>query len=215
MASDVDICNMALSHVGSDAIITSIDPSDGTVEAGHCARFYPQARAELLENFRWGFASKRQQLNPVVNISDAWAFAYAVPSDALRPLRLLQSGSAAASGDIFDLDTTYPLVLPNERGGAEFEIEGTTLFANEEEPVLLYTTDVTDTGRFTPTFRTALSYLLASFLAGPLIKGGEGARTALKLREIANGVANSAAAINANSAREPALQMSETVQARR
>ena len=40
MASDVDICNMALSHLGARAQISAIVPPDGSVEAGYCARFH-------------------------------------------------------------------------------------------------------------------------------------------------------------------------------
>jgi hypothetical protein len=46
MASAVDIANTALSHIGADAVVTSLSPLDGSVEAGHCARFLPSARQD-------------------------------------------------------------------------------------------------------------------------------------------------------------------------
>ena len=44
MASDVDVCNLALAHLGDEATVASISPPEGSAQAGHCARFYPMAR---------------------------------------------------------------------------------------------------------------------------------------------------------------------------
>ena len=59
MASEVDICNLALSHLGDTATIASLDPPEGSAQAEHCARFYPIARDSLLEMHAWGFATSR------------------------------------------------------------------------------------------------------------------------------------------------------------
>jgi hypothetical protein len=217
MASDVDICNMALSHIGSDAIVSSISPVDGSVESGHCARFYPQARVELLEAHSWRFARKRETLAELAtNPSDVWAYAYGLPSDMLVPLRVLSSFVLVEAGYLAAgaIATPSELALINERGSADFDIEGTTLFTNEPEAVLLYRRDITDTSKFTGSFRTALSYLLASFLAGPLIKGSEGAKTGGQLRQVATQVAAAAMALDANSGSESASIASESIRAR-
>jgi hypothetical protein len=216
MASEVDICNMALSHLGSDAIVSSIDPVDGSVEAGHCARFYPQARVELLEAHSWRFARTRAELAEVANVSEVWAYAYALPSDMLVPIRVLSSFVLVEAGYLAGgaIATPSELALISERGSADFDIEGTTLFTNEPEAVLLYRRDITDTSKFTGSFRTALSYLIASFLAGPLIKGSEGAKTGGQLRQVATQVAAAAMALDANSASESANTASETIRAR-
>ena len=62
MASVVQISNMALSHIGSEARVASISPPDGSVEAGYCATFYDMARTELLEPGNWAFSLKRATL---------------------------------------------------------------------------------------------------------------------------------------------------------
>ena len=59
MASVVDICNLALAHLGDDATISSIDPPEGSAQAEHCKRFYTSARDTLLQLHPWNFASKR------------------------------------------------------------------------------------------------------------------------------------------------------------
>ncbi len=54
MASPVDISNLALSHIGAEALVSAIDPPDGSREAGLCAQFWPLVRTEVLDEF--GFA---------------------------------------------------------------------------------------------------------------------------------------------------------------
>ena len=60
MASDVDICNLALSFLGDDANVSSISPPEGSQQSEHCARFYPIARDGLLQMHNWNWASRRR-----------------------------------------------------------------------------------------------------------------------------------------------------------
>lgn len=217
MASIIDICNMALSHIGSDAIVSSIDPPDGSAEAGHCARFYPVARAELLENFTWRWSKTRAKLAAVDNPSDVWAYAYALPSPMLSANRVLNA-TYLQQFNFFPFWSPFvtadEIALFNERGSADFDIEGQVLLTNEPEATLLYTVDIIDTSKWSPSFVTTLSYLLASFLAGPLIKGSEGAKTGGQFRQIATNMAKAAAARDANSGAEPAQQEASSIRVR-
>lgn len=207
MASEVDLCNQALGHIGSDAVVSSIDPPDGSVEAGHCARFLPIARRALIELSLPNWAKRREQLSEVDNPSTVWQFAYALPSECIKPLRVLQTGAFAGylpSGAIFDQWASQVDVLLEEQGSAHFEIEtdaegALILLTNEPTAVLLYLRDVQDPGKFTPAFQAALGEMLGSYLAGPIIKGTEGMRVAKALRDMATLDARSAAASNANS----------------
>lgn len=205
MASVSDVCNMALSHVGSDAVITSITPPDGSVEAGHCARFYPIARREAIESHKWTWSKTRTALAQVTNVSQVWTYAYALPSDCLSPARVLQASSVQEL--LFTDDrvmTADAYQLFTERGSADFEVEDGVLYTHEPDAVLLYTRDVTDTTKFSTTFTVFLSYLLASYLAGPIIKGQSGAQTAGQLRQIAARVRGEAAVDDANGSSERA-----------
>jgi hypothetical protein len=175
---------MALSHIGSDARVSSINPPDGSAEAGHCATFFDQVRTELLEPGAWAFSLKRSALAQVTNISDAWLFAYAKPSDCLRPVRVLRAGA----GD--------------DAQGANFILEGDALFSNEEDAVLLYARDVTDTTKFTASFTGAFAYLLAAYVAGPIIKGSEGMRVSDAMRQRAMSLAEASAAALANASQD-------------
>lgn len=185
MASPVDICNAGLAHIGARAQIAAISPPDGSVEAGHCARFYAQARRELLEAFPWGFAKTRVTLAEVTNTSTVWLYAYAVPADCITPLRVLPLSTEA-----------------DEAGSADFEREGDVLLTNEPEAALVYKRDVTDSSKFTPLFTTSLGMLMASFVAGPIIKGIDGAKIAAQWRQAAYDVAANAAAKAANGTSE-------------
>lgn len=207
MASAVQICNMALSHIGSEARVSSISPPDGSVEAGHCATFYDLARTELLEPGNWAFALTRAALAQVTNPSTVWAYAYAKPSDCLRALRIPRP---SVSVTVFTQDAVAA-VHNDDRDGAAFDLEGDVLLTNEPDAALIYTRDVTDTTKFTASFTSTLSYLLASYLAGPIIKGSEGTRLGDSMRQRAMSLADVSAAASANaSSADSALHTSIT-----
>lgn len=193
MASVVQICNMALSHIGSDARVTSISPPDGSVEAGHCATFYDLARTELLEPGSWAFSLKRATLGELTNTSDAWLYAYAKPSNCLRPLRILRPSMGVT---VFNQDTITAHI--DDRDSAQFDVEGDVIYTNEPDAVLVYVQDLTDTTKFTASFTSTFSFLLGGYLAGPIIKGNEGARLGDAMRQRAMSAAEMSAAASAN-----------------
>lgn len=198
MASEVDICNTALSHLGSDAQISSISPPDGSREAGYCKRFYPLARKEMIEQHNWSFALKRQRLAQVTNNSIGWLYAYALPGDCLKPVRVI---TAQLYANIFQAPESYPAPIYasfDDSAQAPYTVEDNVLYSNEPEAVLLYKRDVVDTSRFTPMFVNALSYMLASYIAGPIIRGKDGSSTAQGLRELARSIGSQAAISNSN-----------------
>jgi len=180
MASDVDIANTALSHIGEDALVVAMSPPDGSVQAQHCARFWPIARAELLEVFEWSFAARRATaLAETTSDSDAWLFRYTLPGDCLKPRKVLAQGQT------------------DERKGADFLVMERNLYTNEENPTLIYTVLVTDPSKFSPTFVACAGYLLASYLAGPILKKPTAGQA---YHDMAMQRGKGAAAINANAA---------------
>lgn len=161
MASEIDIINLALSRLGDSATVASIDPPEGSAQAEHCARFYPIARDALLEMHPWKFATRRAELSPLAVESWNWAYAYAEPNNALRILSVL------------------PLTASRDDESQPFDAFGTddgqpAIFTNVEGATVLFIYRATDTGRFSPLFVDALGWLLASHLAGPIIKGDAG-----------------------------------------
>lgn len=163
MASAVDICNMALGHLGDQAIVSSINPPDQSVQAGLCATFYPIARDAVLERHPWSFATKRALLQAVANADQptSWEYSYALPAQCLVPLKVL------------------PEEYTSDQQSLPFAVETLStgdkvVYCNYKAPTMLFIAAVTDTTKFSMLFVVALSRLLASFLAGSRIKGTTG-----------------------------------------
>ena len=165
MASVVDICNLALARLGDAATVASIDPPEGSIEAQHCARFYPVARDAMLEGHEWKFATRRAVLAQLSVDSFNWQYAYAEPAGAIKILSVLpvDSGSEAESANY---------ITESSSDGAPM------IFTDLPDATVRYIARVTDTTKFSPLFTDALAWLLASYLAGPVLKGDTGAAAA-------------------------------------
>ena len=91
MANRIQICNMALGHLGEIGSISSIDPPEGSKYAEDCAQFYPMARdlafAEAPRGFH--FNTTRAALALSGTPPSSWGYSYAWPSDVLHPLAVL------------------------------------------------------------------------------------------------------------------------------
>jgi hypothetical protein len=186
VASAVDICNLALSYLGDTATVSSLSPPDGSAQAQHCARFYPIARTSALEMASWDFSTKRSILAPVNNAWAMWRYAYSMPSDAINILGVLPIEAADDYSETFCQPFPYPLpegIIPSANAiytpqpyTIEMDSNGLQIIlTNVCDAVLRYTYDVSDTTKFSALFTQALAWLLASMLAGPLIKGDAGA----------------------------------------
>ncbi|HEV2133799.1 MAG TPA: hypothetical protein VGR47_06005 [Terracidiphilus sp.] len=220
--SEVTICNLALSHLGDTAAVVSISPPDPSVQAQLCARFYYFARNALLEMASWSFATKRVQPAELTvetvtdadgNANQTWCHSYAMPSDMLNGLAVI---SPDAPDDYEgwlgpvekDLFPPYPqgyLPVPGAPVTApqpfamETQADGTQIIlTNVANAVLRYTAVVSDTTKFTPLFTLALSYLLASMLAGPIIKGDESRAVQEQMLQVFEATKGQATASDAN-----------------
>jgi hypothetical protein len=158
MASDVDISNLALSFVGDRASVNAIDGSDTSVQAAQCKRFFPLARDEVLTAHAWSFATKRVVLAALTidATNDDWDYKYSVPNLAMKVLAVLPQNATDA------------------HEGVPFMLENSAIYTNEESAEARYIYKETNTGKYSQEVVTAMARLLASFLAGPLIKGREG-----------------------------------------
>lgn len=211
MASEVDICNLALGRLGDDATVSSIDPPEGSVQSSHCARFYPIARDSMLEMHQWGFATRRTALALLAEAPPSqWRYAYAMPAGALNLLAVTASdaqddystgsampysrpGSFAQEG--FGLYAPQPYVTESMEDGAG------VIYTNQQNAVLRFTGLVSDTSKFSPLFADALGWLLASHLAGPILKGETGAAAAKSCMQMFNTVFGRATVSDANQRR--------------
>lgn len=172
MASEIEICNLALSHLGDSATVASIDPPEGSAQAEHCAIFYPVARDALLEMHNWKFSTRRATLSLLTADSWSWSYAYAKPANAMKLLAVLPAGAGSdADGEEYEMESADD--------GAQLILTNTALASAR------YIAFVADTTTFSPLFTLALSYQLASMLAGPIIKGDAGAAEAKRCAGVA------------------------------
>ena len=169
MSSEVDICNLALSHLGDSATVASLDPPEGSAQAEHCARFYPIARDALLELFEWNFATKRRVPAEVVNNWAQWDHAYARPADCLKVIAV--QDPSATDDTAYSYNGLITRLVPQPYA-CETDDNGAQIILTDQATALCrYVARVTDTTKFSPTFTVALSWYLASMLAGPVLKG--------------------------------------------
>ena len=186
MATEVDICNLALAHLGDDATIASLSPPEGSAQAEKAARFYPIARNNLLEMHNWNFAAKRGNLALTTNTLDQWDYAYAAPADMMSPVAIISPTSQndyatrMSAGDTpGGITSNYaPTIVAGQYTPQQFAVEGEFIYTNQEDAMLRYQAFITDSSLFSPLFVTTLSWHLASMLAGPVIKGDQGAAEA-------------------------------------
>lgn len=136
MASQVDICNIAMHHLGQDEI-TSL--SDNTKRAALCNSAYPRLLDVMLSEYVWGFSRKRAILAPNVTtplfVTD-YTYAFTLPSDYMR----MES--------MTDYDSDYL-------------IEGNTILSNTNPLDIRYVARVIDPNAMTPLFREAFGLRIA------------------------------------------------------
>ena len=184
MSTDVDICNIALSHLGDTASVASINPPETSAQAQYCARFYPIARDSILEMHDWSFITRRDPLALLAVTNAQWDYVYAVPDLFLGAIAVIPPD--AQDDCSASVNTTYPSGYPGEvlnsavaYSPQPFCIETLStgdlvVCTNQEDAVLRYTVSITDSAKFPALVVLTLSWLLASMLAGPLLKGDVG-----------------------------------------
>ena len=195
MATEVDICNLALAHLGDDATIASLSPPEGSAQAEKAARFYPIARNNLLEMHTWNFAAKRGNLALTTNTLDQWDYAYVAPADMMNPVAIISPSAQndyatrMSAGDTpGGITSNYaPTIVAGQYSPQQFAVEGTYIYTNQENAMLRYQSYVTDSSIFSPLFVTTLSWHLASMLAGPIIKGDQGMAEAKRSTQMMQG----------------------------
>lgn len=166
MADKITIWNLALSAIGSRALISS--PVEKGREADLCRLYYPQLVDSLLKSASWPCANAWAKLAVVAErdlsvawtpgpVAPGWRFAYAAPADMLAPRHLISFNRFAVGN----------------------YAEQTLLYMQEEQPVLYYTRRVEREETFDTALTSALISILASKLCRP-ISGKDGRTEKLK-----------------------------------
>lgn len=159
MSSKVEICNLALSHIGVGKEIANLE-TEASEEASACRRFFDPCRDIVLRDFPWPFATKIVTLALVEeNPNDEWRYSYQQPADSIRLKRIL----SGIRNDTQQSRVPYRVV----RGSS-----GNLIYTDQQNAELEYSFKETDPQRYPPDFVIALSFRLAGYLA-PRLTGGD------------------------------------------
>ena len=138
MASVVEICNGSLNQLGATTILSLTEDSKN---ARLCNQRYTQVRDSVFRSHPWNCLQKRIEL-AADTTAPAWgfSFAYTLPSDCLRLLRIL------------DYDSNY-------------KVEGRKILSNTSSMKILYVARVTDPNEYDELLRETLSAALGADIA--------------------------------------------------
>lgn len=149
MASEVSICNQALSWLGVSAILSLDDPQK---QAQLCKANYDQLRDTVLEEGKWSFATSRRVYSSPLATGPAYGYTnkFVLASTELYVIEANDTGEP--QGD-YDLDWRV-----EER---HIVTDATIVYAK----VII---QITDVQKFSNLFRQALAARIAAELAMPL-----------------------------------------------
>jgi hypothetical protein len=157
VASEVDICNLALSALRRRRE-HRLDRPARRQRRGRALldllpdRARPAARADAVDVRDAARDARRGDQRP-----RRLGLPYALPTGCIKPRIVLPEGYTSTEDD-----------------GVPFEREGDSIYADESGATLVYTFRQTDPTKFNPGFVTALSWLLASYISGPIVKDPTG-----------------------------------------
>lgn len=159
MSSRVDIVNYALVLLGESPLTSAQLQSGSSDKALTMSSLYVIAKNATLEAHEWSFAIKR--FEPAKNTTEpvwGWAYAYDLPSDILRLLRV-------------DRDTTGGLAVQGDdmrRDQVAHELEGRKILCNQDPIYCTGIRAVEDEGIFSPMFSEAFAAKLAWHASIPI-----------------------------------------------
>lgn len=172
----IDICNMALSFLGSTQPLTSF--ADNTTESRLCDRFYEIARKVMLVEYPWSFAKKSYiELVPVEDTTHPqYAYIYLYPEDALRLLAIVNG--TEGSGIV----NSYEVISAVDESNNMIR----QIVCDVPEAKVDYIFDQVEVDLFSALFCEALAWKLASLIGIGLSKDAKVAQYAGQMQMIAS-----------------------------
>lgn len=152
MPSTVDICNLALMHIGANTTISSL--SEQSAEARACARIFDTARDATLRDHNWNFATRHITLADIGSPPEGWSYRYQYPNDCIKAISITQSQRNPSA--------QKPLSF---RVIAQENLDRKAIICNMSPATLEYVAKVTNPENFDPLFVDALSLRVASMIA--------------------------------------------------
>ncbi len=157
MASEVEIANLALSHLGIGKEIALL--TEKSEEAAACRRFYTTLRDASQRDFPWPFCTKIIAVGLVeADPNDEWSFSYRYPSDCMKMRRIL----SGTRNDNRQTRVPYRVISDSD---------GQLILTDKEDAEIEYTVKITNPERFSVDFIHFLSLRLAAMIAPRLTRG--------------------------------------------
>jgi hypothetical protein len=201
--TDVEICNLALTHIGQRAQVSSIEPVDGSAESTYCAVYYPVARDLVLEMHNWSFCMTRAALALTVEPLFGWLYAYVKPNDSIKIIGVYPPDSPGDIGyprmSAGYCSYEYANYDNGQRTSQAFVEEQGLILTDQESAYARYKQKITDTSKYSTMVSMTISYQLAALLAGPMIKGDAGTNKAKEMLALMSNYLGKAKAENASS----------------
>ncbi|HDR9078187.1 TPA: hypothetical protein QDA98_000737 [Burkholderia vietnamiensis] len=175
--SQVQICNLALSSIGTRSTIASLD--EGSAEANQCALHYDAALDATLRGAHWNFARKQMDLALLADatqgqtVPQPWTYMYALPANCVLARFVLPQTTALGMPVPVAQQRPVPFIIGSTEDANGNDI--TALLTNEPFAQLVYTGRITNPAIFDPSFVDAFVPVLGSKLAIPLT-GEQGKR---------------------------------------
>ncbi len=216
MASVIDICNIALSHIRARSINSMVESS---TESQQCALHYEAARDTVLRAVAWQFNKKTAAGVLRVETPLQWTYAYQYPADCLKVRQVV--------GDYFFKDQTAEglrnrFAYMSDRVAVHpevpFAIENLggvkVITTDQPEAYLIYSLKITDPTLFDVLFVDALAWYLSSKLAIPVIGGDFGRKMRDDALQMYQSMLSSAIATEQNEQQRPARRPARLVDVR-
>lgn len=172
MTDQVGVYNLCLGRLGIGQALGA--PTENSVPAKLCNRFYDYARQEVLRAFPWGFALKA---DPLALISGqtfpGWTYVYQYPVDCLS-MRVVAdaAGIRRVYSSILACDPCWPTLLQQVRMPFQkaLKADGASqcLLSDVVTAYGFYTVDVKNIGAWDVDFAGVVADRLAMEVGGPL-----------------------------------------------
>ena len=181
MASQLGICNEALSEIAADPI-NSIEEASSS--AFYCRMHYASVLEELLGWTDWDWAIRRVTLALRANDRlGEWLYRYAKPADMAEAIRVLPTVTEQVAS--LPVVGPYPFPAWDALGKLPFAIADGSIYTNVVDGILEYQVNTVDPAAIDRFAARAASLELAARLAMPLKKSRELKGDLIKQAELA------------------------------
>ncbi len=161
--SQLDICNMALSHIGARNDISAFPTASSTgIENQSIFLWYDISRRQALEAYNWSFA---RQLSAILtdhaddpdDTEGLWAYRYQLPTDYIKVREVMNPTNVGSDA--------IPYEIGMSRVSSTMSIQ-----SNVDDMQIIYTFDNQTPSTWSEYFGIALSHLLAANIAFPITR---------------------------------------------